>query len=319
MKKYLLTYLMLLTTVIFFISCSKDNNSGINVGKGIISATINNQHINFNITDVENVRSGDSVTIIITGLSADSSKSISFNFYNIKGLKPGRNECGYSFTSGSYIAASYTTEDDALDCDGSEGNSYFNIVSYTPDESLKGTFNLYFFNNNDTASDNSILATGEFNAPFYVNATDLPIPLGKVTANIDGTINNFSVFGSKEIRDGDTNYIITGYAGQKTIVLQFINFMPESGEEYEIGNTFPSKNPNNNYAYILASYVKDSTTTYFANGLNGTSGIFQVAKATNTNIQAEFQFIGANHLLPAEKVNITDGMFNAKIKTIYKK
>ncbi len=303
--------IFLLPIAIIFVSCAKPDKSSIDVGVGIISATINKQHCNFKITDVEYQVSGNTVTVSVFGINtADSTQSIAFYFYQVAGFTNNKYDCVNNYPVDS-ITATYINGPNILFCDGIDSYGYFNIVSYIPQNGLKGSFNLNFYNPNDSTTTN---ASGEFNTSFYGNANDLPIPVGEMESNIGNSVVYFNAIGARQIMGEDTNYNITATAGQKDIILQFVNFMPKPGETYKIGYTYFSNNPNDYNAYIAATYVQDTSNTFIAD-----SGSFNVVKAGFSNIQAKFQFVGYNRTNPALNVTITNGMFNAIIAYNYSK
>jgi len=315
MKKILRTLFGLFFIYLLVFSCKKDNSPTVNVDPGKMNSTIDSSNSNFMIRTVSKTVQFDTVSIRLVGYNSDSSKTIIINFYKVVELKPQKFECGADLYSGTSISVTYLTKGSTYSCDGIYGKGSINVLSYNSD-AITGSFDLSAGKLYDTTQ--VVKLKGEFNAVFDINSLipDIDVPQGKMQAQINSTMKYFDVIAAKVSFNGtDTTVNVTGTSGNESIVLQFINLYPTTGQVFYL-----NMQSNTDYAYIKGSYVLDSASTFVTTGLDSaTYAKFTIVKISDTYIQGKFEFICGKLTSPFNKVSITEGKFNSKIDNAYAK
>jgi hypothetical protein len=128
-------------------------------------------------------------------------------------------------------------------------------------------------------------------------------------AKIENALANFDASAARSEIGGLSCIFITGVSANKeSIALQIVNFEPEMNKEYDLNQMSDS-------AYFTLSYVNRENESFFADGLNGSTGKIKITKINDKkkNIQGMFQFKGFSKDYTLSKT-ITEGMFNAKFK-----
>jgi hypothetical protein len=315
MKKILKTLSGLFFFCFVVFSCSKDNSPTVSVDPGKMSSTIDSSTSNFAIRTVSKTVAKDTVSIELVGYNSDSSQTIIISFYKVVGFKPQKFECGEDLYSHTKISVTYLTKGDTYECDGIYGNGSITVLSYNS-EAITGSFDLIAGKHYDTTK--VVKLKGEFNALYDINSLipDIDVPQGKMQAQVNSTMKYFDVIAAKVSFNGVDSIInVTGTSGNESIVLQFINLSPTTGQVFNL-----NRESNTAYAYIKGSYVLDSASTFVTTGLDSaTYARFTIVKISNTYIQGKFEFICRKTVEPFTKANITEGKFNSKINNAYAK
>ncbi len=317
MRLFKIIVFFLAMVLIGLASCRKDtNNSKVSVGSNKMSATIGNKNYDLTITEINKISRGDSVTLIISGITKDSTLKVGIALINQVGIfvkkyyfkgdpfSPdttlpivyGGLEHIYNNTDTSYISA------------GDSSKGWVNVLEYNETTDIQGSYDFTAKNTYDTSK--IVEVKGQFYASLVDPQTlipDLPVSLGSMTCRINNAATNFSVFASNVINYGQYSLIVTATVNQENIILNFVNFKPSVGSKYKIDST--QLNRNNQ---VTASYIND--TTYFVNGSAGTSGEIDIVKMTSKSIQGKFFFTDSVKKNPKKNVKITNGMFNAPFK-----
>lgn len=304
----------LLFICLLIFSCSKDNTpqAGVEVGK--IKSSVDTVNCSFIIRAVTKNESGDTVSIKIFGFTKDSTNEIIINFSNVIGLKAQKYDCSYIEETGTYISVTYLAGGEQFICDGAFGKGSISVTSYNSD-AIAGSFDLNAGNILDTTK--VVKLIGEFNAVFDINSIikDIDVPVGEMQARVNTSLTFFNAIAAKVSFNGEDTIInVTGTYGNESIVLQFVNLHPISGQAYTM-----SLDSYMNNAYIKGSYSQDTLKPFIADGQNNTTGIFTIVKIADSYIQGTFQFVGKQVDNLTHTVNITDGKYNAKINNDYQK
>ncbi len=313
MKKILKTLGGVLFISLFIFSCSKDNTPQVGVAAGQIKSSVDTANYNFTIKSVSKNVSGDTITIKIYG-TADSTKEIYILFSKVIDLKVQKYECSYTFSTGTSITVTYIVNNDQYICDGISGKGSINVVSYNSN-AITGSFDISAVDLLDTTK--VVKLNGDFNAVFDLNSLikDIDVPQGKMQARVNSSFTFFDVMAAKVSFNGvDTTISVTGTFDNESIVLQFVNLNPTSGQAFNISLASLINN-----SYIMGSYAQDTLKPFVADGQNGTTGMFTIVKISDTYIQGTFQFSGKQVGNLNNVTNITEGKYNAKIYQNYQK
>jgi hypothetical protein len=299
------------------VSCKKDSAPAVSVEVGNIQSTVDSGDCKFAITLVNKEKIRDTVTIKMFGYNADSSKKIVINFYKVVGFKTQEYTCGEDLYSGTSISVDYFSGTDHYSCDGVYGTGTIKVLTYNT-EGVAGSFDLNAGKLYDTSR--VVKLKGEFNAVFDVNSLipDIDVPLGTMVAKINNNLKYFSVVAAKISFNGtDSTVNVTGTVkgSDESIVLQFVNLNPTSGQAFNL-----ERGVDMQYAYIKGSYVLDSLSTFVTNGADSsTYARFSIVKIARTYVQGKFEFVAKKTTEPYNLVSITGGKFNSVINVNYDK
>jgi hypothetical protein len=315
MKKIFKTLSGLLFIYLFVISCSKDDSPKVSVAVGKIKTTSDSATINFNITRVFKQGIYDTVTLRMEGYSSDSLQRIVIQFNQVLGFAPQKYVCGTELATGTVITVNYYSKGERFVCDGVYGDGTINVLSYNT-IGITGNFSLTAGKQYDTSK--IVHLDGEFNAVFDVNSLipDIDIQQGKMQAKVNNTLKIFDVISAVVSFNGvDSTINVTGTNGEESIILQFVNLYPSSGQVFHLD---PGSDSNDEY--IKGSYVLDSLNT-FTTQLHDSAiyARFTVVKIAGKYIQGKFEFICRNTQNSNSLVKVTEGKFNSKINSSYEK
>ncbi len=298
--------------IILFFSCKKENNNNSLVqadtlSLGQMKATIYGKSITFNIAKVQLTKTTTVNSVIISGRSIDSSKTISIVFNNtsllqVQDYNLSVNDAG----SNNYIIASIIFNNDSSNyiCDGTQSKGNVVITKLTTSV-MSGLFNFIGVNKSDSTK--KINISGTFNTQYSVQKL----------ANhqtIDATINNslrqFNVINAFSINSGTASSIII--ESRST----------DNNSDYLI---FTLKNINNfsNVIYncqlgsnqVTATYYSTLTKNIFRCDGSSTSGNITFNLVSSSNVQGSFSFTGAN--ISGSSINPVNisGQFNSNLKS----
>jgi hypothetical protein len=318
MKLFKIFVLFFTIITIGFASCKKDpGNSKVSVGSDKMSATIGNKKYDLTITEINKIKRGDTVTISFTGISKDSSIKVGIALVNQVGIQvkkyyfkgnPFLSDTILEAVFGVFTHSSQKTDTTYMSI-GDSTKGLINVLEYSENTEIQGSYNFTAKSLDDSTKVVSV--KGEFNGSLVdpqTKISDLPVPLGRMTARINNASSNLSVIAVKDTFYGLYTLNITGVHDPQSIVLQFVNFKPVFGSKYKIDST-----QLNSDTKVTASF-DDGKITYLADGSGGTSGEINIVKLTAQSIQGKFSFIGADIKKPGSKATITEGMFNARFK-----
>jgi hypothetical protein len=293
-------------------SCSK-SDGGVSVAAGKMKAAFDKLDVNMNLTTVIKTENVDTVSIIVEGVNSDSTKKLGFMLVNVVNLKPGKYNFGIiDSTKLSFVEAYYSVEgsNDVTYCDGNDSQGSITVITYDTTQ-----FGCSFsFDIHDPLDISMIVkVTGQFNAEFIggKNGKDLPVPYGKMRARVGEVLFNFNASAGTYTINGLSIISVNGTSSNKeSITLQMINLTPEMNKEYSLDTITPGDS-----SRFTLSYVDSKNESFFADGLNESTGKIKITKIDmkKKNIQGLFQFKGINKNDNARNMIITDGMFSSKL------
>jgi hypothetical protein len=301
-----------LLVIILFFSCKKENNNNSLVqadtlSLGQMKATIYGKSITFNIAKVQLTTTTTVNSVVISGRSNDSSKTISIVFNNtsllqVQDYNLSVNDAG----SNNYIIASIIFNNDSSNyiCDGTQSKGNVVITKLTTSV-ISGLFNFIGVNKSDSTK--KIKISGTFNTQYSIqklanNQT--------IDANINNILRQFNVINAFSVNSGTASSIIIESRSTDNnsdyLIFTLKNIINFSNGIY---------NCQSGSNQVSATYYSTSTKNIFRCDGSSTSGNITFSSVSSSNVQGSFSFTGSNisgsSLNP---VNIS-GQFNSNLKS----
>ena len=320
MKPSLIKYFFIISLVAFFVtSCKKDvTDSKVGVAEGQISLTDGTNSDSYVITDILTKITGDTTTIILEAMNKDSSNYMYIGFQKLA-----------NFGVNSYDSLSYFKNDTSVSMvfayiHTEEDGGYFNInyqgkidvLFYQANDELQGSFEFLF---PDLSSDSVSMTVlkGEFFASYSMldpnRVPNLAITPRTMVASINGVPTLFSSEGGLLPEENEKGYVVNGtLPNGQTVTLSFKYFIPKINKKYTIGKDIIEGADST--GRVEATYFENGLT-YFADEKHG-SGTVMVTKISSTTLQGKFDFTATLLNDTSKKVNIKEGQFYTRLRTV---
>lgn len=294
---------------ILLISCKKETKSnGLvqspTVSLGHLVATIYGKSVTFNISTVELFATTTMNSVVITGKSSDSSKTISLVFNNTSLLGEQEYQLAIIDTSKkSYISALYTVGNDSFKCDGSQSKGKINISVLTS-SAIQGLFSFVATNIKDPTK--KININGEFST-LYV--TQVLADKGTIRANINNAAKLFNVISAFSVSTGaSTSLIVEGRSTDNSnyLILAIKDVANIASSEYncQTGTT----------TVTATLYASNPYGKYRCDGSSTTGGI-TLTSVSSSNVQGLFSFTGTDVSGNSTGTIAVTGEFNSDLKS----
>jgi len=291
------------------ISCHKDNSSKVSVESGKIKITENDTATYYyKIDEISYLTNEDTTTLEIIGIKTDSSEEkICISFNKVVNLT----EKKYYLTSSisdellNNITFAYEFSPSKVTYFG--GN--IEVVSYNQNDIFQAKLSFNPVKNNKV--DSSTTIKGEVNLDFVdfdpSKIPNLPIRPGTLTINVDSE--QVSLTCVALYIESLNKYIINGTStnDNKNLVVEMSNVKLKINKEYPIGVPFDSA------SFVTATYSPNTSSTYWCDGKNNTSGKIKITKFTYETIQGYLNFTAYNKTTH-KKLTLSKGIFYARLK-----
>lgn len=276
----------------------------------------------FTITDLITIVKGDTTSIKIEALNADSTQVLFIGFNKIGnfGVKK------YPITGAKVdtaISQVYMFKIEDSGTGGAKTTFYeegsFEILEYVYNDNIQCKFSFLIPSVNPDAQETG---TGEMYVSYALldpnRVPNLSITPSSAVVNINKlpTFFSYAYAGFTVIQDMKQIIVTANTTESQKLTISFIDFMPRINKTYEVGKTIVEGQ--DSLGVIEVVYVDEKGIVYKANDETG-GGKVIVTKITNATIQGKFDVVAAVKGDTAQRVSFSEGLFYARLKNYNKK